>query len=116
FDVVRLRREQLLQRVSGSIRFEGPNFHFSEALAAELRFAAERLLSDERIRSDRARVNLVVDQMRELEHVDVADADALLELFAGHTVEERRLAVVGKRRRFELGFDLRLDGAVEDRG
>src|SRR4051812_20632404 len=114
FDVVRLRREQLLQRVSGSICFEGPNFHFSEALASELGFSAERLLGDERIRSDRTRVNLVVDQMRELEHVDVADADALLEHLAGHTVEERRLAVIGKSGGLELRLDLRLDGAVEN--
>jgi len=71
-DVVRFRREQLLQDVRGTIRFQRPNFHFAEALAAELRFAAERLLRDERVRPDAASVNLVVDEMRELEHVDVA--------------------------------------------
>src|SRR5204862_7247743 len=41
-DVVRLRREQLLQDVRCAISFERPNFHFAEALAAELRLAAER--------------------------------------------------------------------------
>src|SRR5204863_373810 len=70
-DVVRLRREQLLQDVRCAISFERPNFHFAEALAAELRLAAERLLRDERVWADGTRVNLVVDEMRQLEHIDV---------------------------------------------
>jgi hypothetical protein len=47
FDVVRLRSQELLQRVRGAVRFESPHFHLSETLAAELRLAAERLLRDE---------------------------------------------------------------------
>src|SRR6266481_939908 len=61
--VVRLRGEQLLQDVSRAIRFQRPDFHFSEALSAELRLAAQRLLGDERVRSDRAGVDLVVNQV-----------------------------------------------------
>src|SRR6266404_958821 len=63
-DVVGLRREQLLQDVRCAVSLERPDFHFAEALAAELRLAAERLLRDERVRADAARVNLVVDKMR----------------------------------------------------
>src|SRR5271155_3513140 len=87
-DVVGLRREQLLQDVRGSVRFQRPNFHFAEALPAELRLAAQRLLGDQRVRADRTRVNLVVDEMRQLEHVDVADGDRLVELLPGHAVEQ----------------------------
>src|SRR6185436_3730568 len=52
-DVVRFDGEQLLQRVRSSVRFQRPDFHFSEALAAELSLATQGLLRDERVRSDR---------------------------------------------------------------
>ena len=78
-NVVGLRRQQLLQHVSCAVCFEGPDFHFAEALAAELRLAAQRLLRDQRIRSDGAGVDLVVDQVRQLQHVDVAHRHRLLE-------------------------------------
>src|SRR6185437_7605994 len=51
-DVIRLCREQFLQDVRRTICFESPHFHLSEALAAELRLAAERLLRDERVWTD----------------------------------------------------------------
>src|SRR6267378_4056010 len=114
-DVVRLRREQLLQDVRRAVGFQCPDFHFAEALAAELRFAAERLLRDERVRPDRARVNLVVDEMRKLEHVDVTDGDRLVELVAAHAVEEVDLAGVRQTRDFEQVADFRFARAVENR-
>ena len=46
-DVVRLHRQHLLQRVGGAVGFERPDLHLAEALAAELRLAAQRLLGDE---------------------------------------------------------------------
>src|SRR5690348_7632987 len=50
-NVVRLDRQHFLEGVRGAIRFERPHFHFAETLAAELRLATERLLSDERVRT-----------------------------------------------------------------
>src|SRR5580704_10245940 len=41
--VVGLRRQQLLQDEGCAVSFERPDFHFAEALAAELRLAAQRL-------------------------------------------------------------------------
>src|SRR3546814_6905957 len=41
-DVVRLDRQHLLQRVGGAVGFQRPHFHFTEALTAELRLAAQR--------------------------------------------------------------------------
>src|SRR5580704_3031034 len=100
-NVVGLCREQLLQDVRCAISLERPDFHFAEALAAELRLTTERLLGDQRVRTNRARVNLVVDEMREFEHVDVADRDRLIELVAGHAVEEIDLASVRQASYFE---------------
>src|SRR5467141_4350826 len=114
-DVVRLRRKQLLQDVRRAVSFQCPDFHFAEALAAELRFAAERLLRDERVRPEGARVNIVVDEMRELEHIDVTDGDRLVELVAAHAVEEVDLAGVRQTRDFEQVADFRFARAVENR-
>src|ERR1700685_1935907 len=91
-NVVGLRRQQLLQNEGRPVSFERPDFHFSKALSAELRLAAQWLLGDQRVGSDGTRVNLVVHQMRQLQHVDVADAHRLFELVAGHAVVQRRLA------------------------
>src|SRR5271168_1644975 len=114
-DVVRLRREQLLQDVRRTVRFQRPNFHFAEALSTELRLAAQRLLGDKRVGTDGARVNLVVDKMRKLEHVDVADGNRLVELFAGHAVEEVDLPGVRQTRNFQQVADFRFTRAVENR-
>src|SRR5260370_14728728 len=114
-DVVRLGREQLLQDVRCPVSFQRPDFHFAEALAAELRLAAERLLRDERVRADGARMNFVVDEMRKLEHINVADGNRLVELVAAHAVEEVDLAGVRQTRDFEQMADFRFARAVENR-
>ena len=90
--VVGLDREHLLERVRGAVRLERPHLHLAEALAAELRLAAQRLLRDERVRAGRARVDLVVHEVEQLEDVHVADGDLLLERLAGAAVEQPELA------------------------
>ena len=90
--VVGLDREHLLQRVRGAVGLERPHLHLAEALAAELRLAAQRLLGDERVRAGRARVDLVVHEVQQLQDVHVADGHLLLERLAGAAVEERELA------------------------
>src|SRR6266404_467765 len=114
-DVVRLRRQQLLQDVRCAVSLQRPDFHFAEALAAELRLAAERLLGDQRVRADTASVNLVVDKMRKLQHVDVPNGDRLVELIAAHAVEEVDLAGVRQTRDFQQVTDFRFARAVEYR-
>ena len=114
-DVVRLDRQKLLQGVGGAVGLESPDLHLAEALAAELGLAAQGLLRDQRVGSDRPRVNLVVDQVRELQHVDVADRDLLLEGLPGHPVVEHRLAGVGKVRVLEELLDLPFVRSVENR-
>src|SRR6202000_1437239 len=51
-DVFGLGSEELLQDVGGAVCFKGPDLHLTEALSAELRLTTQRLLSDERVRSD----------------------------------------------------------------
>ena len=109
--VVRLGREQFLEDVRGAVGLERPDFHLAEPLSAELRLAAQRLLRDERVRSDRARVDLVVDQVRQLEHVDVADGHVLLERIARHAVEQPRLAAL-RQARFARATSCNLDPSV----
>ena len=121
--VVGLDRQDLLQRVRGAIRLQRPHFHLSEPLAAELRLAGERLLRDERVRSDAARVDLVVHQVRELQHVDLADGHRGRERLAAATVAQPHLAggvMPGEaqeldRRRIDVRFRLRAEHRRERR-
>src|SRR5437879_8194218 len=53
--------------------------------------------------------------MRQLEHVDVADGDRLVELVAAHAVEQVDLAGVRQTRDFEQVADFRFARAVEYR-
>src|SRR5436190_2882552 len=113
--VVGLDGQHLLQRVSGAVGLERPHLHLAEALATELRLAAERLLRDQRIRSGRAGVDLVVDQVVQLHHVHHADGHLMRERLAGAAVEQAGLAVGGQARTREELEDLLLGGAVEHR-
>src|SRR5262245_10891532 len=70
-----LDREDLLEGVRRAVRLEGPHLHLAEALPAELRLPAQRLLSDHRVRPRRAGVDLVVDEVGQLQDVDPADSD-----------------------------------------
>src|SRR6185295_3310056 len=124
-DVVGLDRQQLLQDVRGAVGLERPDLHLAEALAAELRLATQRLLRDQAVRPGRPGVDLVLDEVVELEHVDVADGDRAVEDLAGPTVAQVDLAVLGQRLLDavdlvaglpQLGLDLLLRRAVEDGG
>src|SRR5262245_23119214 len=87
-DVVGLDGQQLLEDVRGAVRLERPDLHLTEPLAAELRLAAQRLLRDEGVRSDRSRVDLVVHEVRELHEVDEADGHLLVEGLPGLAVDQ----------------------------
>ena len=97
--VVGLHRQHFLQGVRRAVGFQRPDFHFAEALAAELRLAAQRLLGDERVRTGRTRVHLVVDQVVQLQHVHVADGDRAIERLAGAAVVQHGLARLAAGRR-----------------
>src|SRR5581483_4863373 len=85
---VGLHGQHLLERVRGAVRLQRPHRHLAEALAAELRLAAQRLLGDERVGARRARVDLVVHEVQQLQDVHVADRDAALVGLPGAAVEE----------------------------
>ncbi len=98
-----------------AIGFERPDLHLSETLAAELGLTAQGLLRDQRVRSDRPRVDLVVHEVAQLQEVDVPNGHLLLEALAGHPVVERGLAVRRQARLLEITLDVGLVRAVEDR-
>src|SRR3954469_23505349 len=86
-DVVRLDRQQLLERVGGAVRLEGPDLHLTEALATELGLTAERLLGDHGVRTRRTSVDLVVDEVEQLQNINVSDGDRVLEGLTGPAIE-----------------------------
>src|SRR6185369_3695306 len=109
-NVVRFRRQQLLEDVSSAISFKRPNFHFAEALSAELSFATQRLLRDQRVRPNRASVDLVVDQVAQLQHIYIADRHRLLERLPTDAVVQLNLARARQPRRLQLRLDVFLGG------
>ena len=114
-NVVRLHGQHFLQGVGGAIGFKRPHLHFAEALSAELRLAAQRLLGDQAVRSDRTGVDLVVHQMMQLQHVDVADRHSTIERLAGTAVVKLRLTRRIEARLLQQFDDVRFAGAVEHR-
>src|SRR5258708_1784370 len=106
--VVGFCRQKFLQHVRRAVGFQRPDFHFAEALSAELGLAAQRLLGNERVRTDGARMDLVVHQVRELEHVDVAHRDRLFESLPGDAVPKLDFAGARQRRGFERSEERRV--------
>src|SRR5262249_23676383 len=86
------------------------------ALPAELRLAAQRLLGDQAVGTDRARVDLVVHQMVQLHHVDVADRHAAIELLAGAPVMQRYLAGMVEAGQVQHLLDVAFLRPAEPRG
>src|SRR5690606_3852360 len=77
--------------------------------------AAQRLLGDERVRSGRTCVDLVVHEMMELEEILVTDSDRPREGLARPSVIKRHLARDVEPCALERIVDAGLLGAVEDR-
>src|SRR3546814_5804140 len=71
-NVVRLHRQHFLQGVGSAISLQCPDLHLTEALAAELRLTDQRLIGDEAVRPDRTRMDLVINKVVELQHINIA--------------------------------------------
>src|SRR3989344_493688 len=102
--------------------FQCPHLHFSESLPSELRLSAKRLLGDQRVRADRAHMDLVFHQVVELEHINVSHRHVLVVALAGAAVIHAHLAVLRISRLLELVLYIffarsrkyRRDGAVSE--
>src|SRR5664280_1436323 len=111
--IVRFNRQHLLQYGRGTIRLQGPYFHFSKALTTELCFATDWLLCNEGIAAGRARMHLVFSQVNQLEDICFSYGNLAIEVFAKHTVANVLLAAVAKSGLAQKSFDLFLGSAVE---
>ena len=81
-NVVRFDGEDLLQSVSGAISFQGPNLHLTKTLSAKLCFTAKRLLRNQRVRTGRTGMDLVVDQMMQFQHIYTAYGNLIIKRLA----------------------------------
>ena len=95
-NVVRFYGQHFLERKSGTISFQRPDFHFPKPLAAKLRLPAEGLLGDQGVGPDRPGVDLVIHEMTQLEHVNHTHGEGVVELPSGTSVKQLGLSVGGK--------------------
>ena len=75
--------------------FQRPHFHLTKTLASKLCLTTQRLLRNERVRSNRTGVHFVVHQVAEFQHINNAHRYGLVEGFARLTVIELRAAIFG---------------------
>src|SRR3989338_8631639 len=101
-NIVRFNCEHFLKRMRCAISFKRPYFHFSESLAASLGFSAERLLGNQRIRTDGAHMNFIFHHMLKFKHINLPDGNILVELLARSPVEQLYFSVFGDTRFFKL--------------
>ena len=113
--VIRFDGQHFLQGIGCAVGFQCPHFHFTEALAAELGFAAQGLLRDEAVRAGRAGMHFIVHQMVQFQHVHVAYGYGPVEHFTGAAVSQPGLAIGRQPRQFEHSLDFFFDGAIEHR-
>ena len=112
-----LDREEFLQRVGSAVGFDAPRLPFRRSAGRRTgpcrpTAAASRASTDRR----RGRESCPRHEVIQLQHVDVADHDALVERFAGAPVVEGGLLPASGRPAFFIAsLDLALDDAVEHR-
>ena len=94
--VIGLDREEFLERIGGAVRLHGPDLHLSEALAAELCLASQRLLGNQAVGTDGTGMDLVVHQVVELQDVHYAHGNLVFEGVSGPAVIQRDLPGRGK--------------------
>src|SRR5690606_38082100 len=114
-NVVRLDRKHFLQRVSCTICFQSPDLHFTEALATKLSFTAQWLLRNERVRSDRTSVDLVVNQVVQFEHINIAHSHRTVERLTGTSIIKNGLTRCFKTCIFQHRINVGFNSTVKDR-
>src|SRR5205085_10527675 len=90
--------------------------HFTKPLSAKLRLAAQCLHRYKRVRPDGTSMDLVVDKVVQLEHVDVPNCHLAIERIAGPPVIDGRLSGSVETGKLEHLLDVGLLGPVEHRG
>ena len=98
-----------------TVGLESPHLHLANPLAAELRLASHRLLRDQRVRADRARVDLVIHHVAQFQHVNDADCHVLLERMPCQAVVQLGLARLRQAGLGEVLLDPLLSKALKDR-
>ena len=86
--------------------FQRPHFHLPEALSTHLGFTAERLLSNQGIRSGGAGVSLVLHHVMQLENIAYTNHCRLFIRKAGAAISESDLAAYRQACGFHFGSDL----------
>ena len=90
-NVIRFDRKQLLEDIGCPESFQCPDFHFSKALATKLCLTPQRLLGNQRVRTYRAGVHLIVHHVGQFQHINDTYRSLLVEALASFPVMQVRL-------------------------
>src|SRR2546421_9260221 len=102
--------------MSCTIGFQCPYFHFAKALTAKLRFSTERLLGNQAVRSCRACMDFVFDEVCQLEHIVIADGDRMIKWLTSSTIKKLDFSGLWQSCTVEELFNIFFAGSIKDRG
>src|SRR5574337_1554152 len=98
--------------MGGSVRLQRPHLHLAEPLSTELGLAPQGLLSDQRVGTNGASVNLIIYEMSQLHEVDITDRHLLMERLPGPSIVENCLPRDWETGSLEASLDFFLLGAI----
>src|SRR5439155_18006897 len=84
--------QDFLQNIRPPIGLQRPDFHFTKTLSTELCFTAQWLLRNQAVRTGRTRMDFVLDEVSQLQHIGVTHSNRMVEWFSGSPIEELYLA------------------------
>ena len=101
--------------MAGAVTLQRPYFHFPKPLAAALSFAAQWLLSNQRIGTHRTHMDFVFHQMIQFHHVNHAYGNFVVKFFSVPTIVKINFTALRQAGFFEFFFNILFRRAVERR-
>ena len=89
--VVGFDGQHFLQSIGGAVGLQGPDLHLPKTLAPELGLSAQRLLRHQTVRPNGPRVDFIIHQMVQFQHVHIPNRHGTIEPFPRAPIVQHHL-------------------------